>query len=179
MISTIIYITLHSTIIAFSGDNIEMVAMEIFAVFLSLRFFLSFVVFLSSAFFSHLRFLSPLRFFLVSSSLSSLRFFPLLSAVFSLLSPPCRRCSSSDVQRGPGRSVGTKLQSLNSRYERFLKRRFPRFFQLYHTFVEGEFLVSSMEKINEPVDVASFRTSSYHLINSVYIFLEAVFNCSL
>lgn len=84
MISTIIYITLHSTIIAFSGDNIEMVAMEIFAVFLSLRFFLSFVVFLSSAFFSLIcgfyllcvfssfRLLSPLCGFFLSSQRSFL-----------------------------------------------------------------------------------------------------------
>uniref|UniRef100_H3D4P5 LETM1 domain containing 1 n=1 Tax=Tetraodon nigroviridis TaxID=99883 RepID=H3D4P5_TETNG len=35
------------------------------------------------------------------------------------------------------RYVGTKLQRLNTKYERFLKMRFPRFFQLYHTFVEG------------------------------------------
>lgn len=49
----------------------------------------------------------------------------------------CRHYSSSGVRRGIGRYVGTKLQRLNTKYERFLKMRFPRFFQLYHTFVEG------------------------------------------
>ncbi|XP_010770870.1 LETM1 domain-containing protein 1, partial [Notothenia coriiceps] len=48
---------------------------------------------------------------------------------------PCqyRLYSTSQVRRGLGRYV----QIVNSKYESFLKRRFPRFFQLYHTFVEG------------------------------------------
>ncbi|XP_076597341.1 LETM1 domain-containing protein 1 isoform X2 [Chaetodon auriga] len=49
----------------------------------------------------------------------------------------CRHYSSSKVRRGIGRYVATRLQWANSKYEGFLKRRFPRFFQLYHTFVEG------------------------------------------
>ncbi|XP_036959033.1 LETM1 domain-containing protein 1 isoform X2 [Acanthopagrus latus] len=47
--------------------------------------------------------------------------------------PLCRHYSTSKV----GRGVATKLQKANTKYEGFLKRRFPRFFQLYHTFVEG------------------------------------------
>lgn len=48
---------------------------------------------------------------------------------------PCqyRLYSTSQVRRGLGRYV----QIVNSKYESFLKTRFPRFFQLYHTFVEG------------------------------------------
>ncbi|CAJ1084586.1 LETM1 domain-containing protein 1 isoform X2 [Xyrichtys novacula] len=48
-----------------------------------------------------------------------------------------RHYSSSKVRRGVGRYVASKLQKANSKYEAFLKRRFPRFYQLYHTFVEG------------------------------------------
>uniref|UniRef100_A0A8C4HMN9 LETM1 domain containing 1 n=2 Tax=Dicentrarchus labrax TaxID=13489 RepID=A0A8C4HMN9_DICLA len=51
--------------------------------------------------------------------------------------PLCRYYSSSKVRRGIGRYVSSRLQRANSKYEGFLKRRFPRFFQLYHTFVEG------------------------------------------
>ncbi|XP_041801255.1 LETM1 domain-containing protein 1 isoform X3 [Chelmon rostratus] len=51
--------------------------------------------------------------------------------------PLCRHYSSSKVRRGIRRYVATRLQRANSKYEGFLKRRFPRFFQLYHTFVEG------------------------------------------
>nr|XP_020473470.1 LETM1 domain-containing protein 1 isoform X2 [Monopterus albus] len=48
-----------------------------------------------------------------------------------------RLYSSSKVRRGLGRYVTSRLQWANSKYEGFLKRRFPRFYQLYHTFVEG------------------------------------------
>ncbi|KAM3618232.1 uncharacterized protein V6R79_017714 [Siganus canaliculatus] len=51
--------------------------------------------------------------------------------------PLCRYYSSSTVRRGFGRYVASKLQNLNNKYEGFLKRRYPRFFLLYHTFVEG------------------------------------------
>ncbi|XP_075898604.1 LETM1 domain-containing protein 1 [Nelusetta ayraudi] len=51
--------------------------------------------------------------------------------------PLCRSYSASKVRHGFGRYVGAKLQKLNIKYEGFLKRRFPRFFALYHTFVEG------------------------------------------
>ncbi|XP_077435702.1 LETM1 domain-containing protein 1 [Vanacampus margaritifer] len=48
------------------------------------------------------------------------------------------RCySSSEVRRGLGRYVTSRLQWASSKYEDFLKRRFPRFYLLYHTFVEG------------------------------------------
>ncbi|XP_070695425.1 LETM1 domain-containing protein 1 [Pempheris klunzingeri] len=49
----------------------------------------------------------------------------------------CRHYSSSKVRRGIGRYVASKLEIAHSRYESFLKRRFPKFFQLYHTLVEG------------------------------------------
>ncbi|KAI3357733.1 hypothetical protein L3Q82_016140 [Scortum barcoo] len=51
--------------------------------------------------------------------------------------PLCRHYTSSKVKRGIGRYIATRLQRANSKYEDFLKRRFPRFYQLYHTFVEG------------------------------------------
>ncbi|XP_068454075.1 LETM1 domain-containing protein 1 [Clinocottus analis] len=51
--------------------------------------------------------------------------------------PLCRHYSSSKVRRGIGRYVVSKFQSVNAKYEVFLKRRFPRFYQLYHTFREG------------------------------------------
>ncbi|XP_026224179.1 LETM1 domain-containing protein 1 [Anabas testudineus] len=47
--------------------------------------------------------------------------------------PVCRRDSSSKVRQG----IGRYLQWANSKYEGFLKRKFPRFYQLYHTFTEG------------------------------------------
>ncbi|XP_056158198.1 LETM1 domain-containing protein 1 [Lampris incognitus] len=49
----------------------------------------------------------------------------------------CRHYSSSEARRGVGRHVMSRIQWANSKYEGFLKRRFPRFYQLYHTFVEG------------------------------------------
>ncbi|XP_037629169.1 LETM1 domain-containing protein 1 [Sebastes umbrosus] len=49
----------------------------------------------------------------------------------------CRHYSSSNVRRGLGRYISSRLQKVNTRYEGFLRRRFPRFYQLYHTFVEG------------------------------------------
>ncbi|XP_060913855.1 LETM1 domain-containing protein 1 [Labrus mixtus] len=49
----------------------------------------------------------------------------------------CRHYSSSKARHGVVRYVTTKLQRVNSKYEAFLKRRFPRFFLLYNTFVKG------------------------------------------
>ncbi|XP_054902313.1 LETM1 domain-containing protein 1 isoform X2 [Poeciliopsis prolifica] len=51
--------------------------------------------------------------------------------------PLCRHFTSSKVRRGIGRFVSSKFQWANAKYEGFLKRRFPRFFLLYHTFKEG------------------------------------------
>ncbi|XP_041860665.1 LETM1 domain-containing protein 1 [Melanotaenia boesemani] len=49
----------------------------------------------------------------------------------------CRHYRSSEVRRGLGRYVVSKLQWANTKYEDFLRRRFPRFFQLYQTFLKG------------------------------------------
>ncbi|XP_036390337.1 LETM1 domain-containing protein 1 [Megalops cyprinoides] len=49
----------------------------------------------------------------------------------------CRRYSSSKARLGLGRRVVTRLQWANEKYERFLQRRFPRFYVLYHTFMRG------------------------------------------
>ncbi|XP_015236608.1 PREDICTED: LETM1 domain-containing protein 1 [Cyprinodon variegatus] len=51
--------------------------------------------------------------------------------------PLCRYYTSSNVRRGIGRYVSSRLQRANAKYEGFLKRRFPRFYQLHHTFVQG------------------------------------------
>ncbi|KAM3872103.1 LETM1 domain-containing protein 1 [Diretmus argenteus] len=53
----------------------------------------------------------------------------------------CRHFSSSNVRRGVGRHVVSRLQWVNGKYESFLKRRFPRFYQIYHTFIEGSKLL--------------------------------------
>ncbi|XP_037136288.1 LETM1 domain-containing protein 1 [Syngnathus acus] len=58
------------------------------------------------------------------------------------LSGPCvchqfRHYSTTEVRRGLGRYVTSRLQWVNTKYEGFLKRRFPRFYLLYHTFTEG------------------------------------------
>ncbi|TKS76794.1 LETM1 domain-containing protein 1 [Collichthys lucidus] len=50
---------------------------------------------------------------------------------------PSRPYTSSKVRRGVGRYVSSRLQWVNNKYENFLKRRFPRFYQLYRTFFEG------------------------------------------
>ncbi|RVE70951.1 hypothetical protein OJAV_G00069500 [Oryzias javanicus] len=52
-------------------------------------------------------------------------------------SPLCRHYTSSKVRRGLGRFISSRLQAANIKYESFLKKRFPRFFLLYHTFMEG------------------------------------------
>ncbi|CAK6963783.1 LETM1 domain-containing protein 1 [Scomber scombrus] len=49
----------------------------------------------------------------------------------------CRYYSTSKVRRGIGRYVSSRLQLANVKYESFLKRRFPRFYKLYHTFIQG------------------------------------------
>ncbi|KAM9785550.1 LETM1 domain-containing protein 1 [Neosynchiropus ocellatus] len=78
---------------------------------------------------------SPLSGALCPSHLSS-------PQVYSALVPPlcrwsvCRRFSVSGVRPGLDR-FRAKLQSINSRYERFLQKRFPGFYLLYHPFVEG------------------------------------------
>uniref|UniRef100_A0A3P8X398 LETM1 domain containing 1 n=1 Tax=Cynoglossus semilaevis TaxID=244447 RepID=A0A3P8X398_CYNSE len=62
--------------------------------------------------------------------------------------PLCRLYSSTEVRRGLGRYVTSRLQWANSKYEAFLKRRFPRFYQLYHTFVEGfKLLFSDIKEV--------------------------------
>ncbi|XP_047222472.1 LETM1 domain-containing protein 1 isoform X3 [Girardinichthys multiradiatus] len=55
----------------------------------------------------------------------------------SKMLPLCRHYTSSKVRRSIGRYVSSRLQWANAKYEGFLKRRFPRFFLLYHTFMEG------------------------------------------
>ncbi|KAJ3586945.1 hypothetical protein NHX12_013336 [Muraenolepis orangiensis] len=49
----------------------------------------------------------------------------------------CRQYASSDSSQGVVRQLKSKLQEANDKYNNFLKRRFPRFHQLYNTFTEG------------------------------------------
>ncbi|KAI1897076.1 hypothetical protein AGOR_G00079390 [Albula goreensis] len=49
----------------------------------------------------------------------------------------CRPYSPSKARLGLGRQVVTRLKWANEKYERFLQRRFPRFYILYHTFTRG------------------------------------------
>uniref|UniRef100_A0A9J8D2U4 LETM1 domain containing 1 n=1 Tax=Cyprinus carpio carpio TaxID=630221 RepID=A0A9J8D2U4_CYPCA len=48
-----------------------------------------------------------------------------------------RHYSPSQARHGIGRSVVSGLKWANEKYERFLQRRFPRFYALYHTFMRG------------------------------------------
>ncbi|XP_077074631.1 LETM1 domain-containing protein 1 isoform X1 [Siphateles boraxobius] len=48
-----------------------------------------------------------------------------------------RHYSPSQARRGIGRSIVSRLKWVNEKYERFLQRRFPRFYALYHTFMKG------------------------------------------
>nr|XP_057907046.1 LETM1 domain-containing protein 1 [Doryrhamphus excisus] len=48
-----------------------------------------------------------------------------------------RYSSSPEVRRGVFRFVTSKLEWAKDKYEGFLKRRFPRFYVLHHTLVEG------------------------------------------
>ncbi|XP_043080464.1 LETM1 domain-containing protein 1 isoform X2 [Puntigrus tetrazona] len=48
-----------------------------------------------------------------------------------------RHYSPSQARHGIGRSVVSSLKWANERYERFLQRRFPRFYVLYQTFMKG------------------------------------------
>ncbi|KAM9445062.1 LETM1 domain-containing protein 1 [Clarias gariepinus] len=48
-----------------------------------------------------------------------------------------RQYSSSQARDGLGQSIVSKLKWANEKYERFLQRRFPRFFILYSTFMRG------------------------------------------
>ncbi|XP_077576797.1 LETM1 domain-containing protein 1 [Stigmatopora nigra] len=80
----------------------------------------------------------------LSNNLSLLRLLRLQShQITTGISSPCfcqqTRCySTSEVRRGIGRYVTTSLQWVNGKYENFLKKRFPRYYLLYHTFVEGK-----------------------------------------
>nr|XP_046252447.1 LETM1 domain-containing protein 1 [Scatophagus argus] len=51
--------------------------------------------------------------------------------------PLCRYFSTSRDKRGIGRYLVSSLERINRKYEDFLKKRVPRFFLLYRTFVEG------------------------------------------
>ncbi|XP_077450374.1 LETM1 domain-containing protein 1 [Stigmatopora argus] len=79
----------------------------------------------------------------LSNNLSLLRLLRLQShRITTGISSPCfcqqSRCySSSEVRRGIGRYVTSSLRWVNGKYENFLKKRFPRYYLLYHTFVEG------------------------------------------
>ncbi|XP_004071023.1 LETM1 domain-containing protein 1 [Oryzias latipes] len=86
------------------------------------------------------RLLSPVRLCCVGTSSSTPSFY--LSSLSHQSRSPlcytvCRHYTSSKVRRGLGRFISSKLQTANIKYESFLKRRFPRFFLLYHTFMEG------------------------------------------
>ncbi|XP_034392100.1 LETM1 domain-containing protein 1 [Cyclopterus lumpus] len=70
--------------------------------------------------------------------------------------PLCRHYSSSKVRRGIGQYVVSKVQSVNAKYEEFLKRRFPRFYQLYHTFMEGFKLL-----LQDAKDVQRIKTKMF------------------
>uniref|UniRef100_A0A8C1HE16 LETM1 domain containing 1 n=1 Tax=Cyprinus carpio carpio TaxID=630221 RepID=A0A8C1HE16_CYPCA len=48
-----------------------------------------------------------------------------------------RHYSPSQARSGIGRSVVSGLKWANEKYERFLQRRFPRFYVIYHTFMRG------------------------------------------
>ncbi|XP_051518718.1 LETM1 domain-containing protein 1-like isoform X1 [Myxocyprinus asiaticus] len=48
-----------------------------------------------------------------------------------------RHYSPSQARHGIGRSIVSRLKWANEKYERFLQRRFPRFYVLYHTFMRG------------------------------------------
>ncbi|XP_016359344.1 LETM1 domain-containing protein 1-like [Sinocyclocheilus anshuiensis] len=48
-----------------------------------------------------------------------------------------RHYSPSQARHGIGRSVVSGLKWANEKYERFLQRRFPRFYIIYHTFMRG------------------------------------------
>ncbi|XP_056304618.1 LETM1 domain-containing protein 1 isoform X2 [Danio aesculapii] len=48
-----------------------------------------------------------------------------------------RHYSPSQARHGIGRSIVSSLKWANEKYERFLQRRFPRFFVLYQTFMRG------------------------------------------
>ncbi|KAL6119519.1 letmd1 [Pungitius sinensis] len=70
--------------------------------------------------------------------------------------PLCRHYSSSQVRRGIGRYVVSKFQSVNAKYEDFLKRRFPRFYHLYHTFKEGVKLMLQDGKAVQRIKIKMF-----------------------
>ncbi|XP_076022271.1 LETM1 domain-containing protein 1 [Genypterus blacodes] len=60
----------------------------------------------------------------------------------------CRHYSSSKVRQGLGRYVVSRFQWANDKYQGFLKRRFPRFYLLYHTFWEGvKLLISDAKEV--------------------------------
>ncbi|AWP10204.1 putative LETM1 domain-containing protein 1 [Scophthalmus maximus] len=68
----------------------------------------------------------------------------------------CRLYSSSKARRGVGRYISSSLKWANNKYEGFLKRRFPRFYQLYHTFVEGFKLL-----LRDSKDVQRIKTKMF------------------
>ncbi|KAJ8258166.1 hypothetical protein GJAV_G00193880 [Gymnothorax javanicus] len=60
---------------------------------------------------------------------------PMLAS--SRISLACRLYSPSKARLGLGTQVVSRLKAANEKYERFLKRRFPRFYVLHHTFITG------------------------------------------
>ncbi|XP_068192793.1 LETM1 domain-containing protein 1 [Antennarius striatus] len=49
----------------------------------------------------------------------------------------CRHYSSPNFGRGIGQYVTSTIQAVNSKYESFLKRRFPRVYTIHFTFTQG------------------------------------------
>ncbi|XP_064155216.1 LETM1 domain-containing protein 1 [Anguilla rostrata] len=60
----------------------------------------------------------------------------------------CRLYSPSKARLGLGSRVVSRLKWANEKYESFLKRRFPRFYILYHTFTTGiQFLLRDASEV--------------------------------
>ncbi|XP_068600187.1 LETM1 domain-containing protein 1 isoform X1 [Brachionichthys hirsutus] len=64
-----------------------------------------------------------------------------------------RHYSSTEPRRGVGQYITSSIRSINSKYEAFLKRRFPRVYTIHFTFTQGSKLIFQDVK-----DVMRIRT---------------------
>ncbi|XP_061112816.1 LETM1 domain-containing protein 1 isoform X2 [Conger conger] len=71
---------------------------------------------------------------------------------------PNAQCIVTNKARlGLGSRVSSRLNWVNEKYERFLKRRFPRFYVLYHTLITGFRLL-----LSDSMEIKKIKMKMYH-----------------
>ncbi|XP_032994344.1 LETM1 domain-containing protein 1 isoform X1 [Lacerta agilis] len=80
-----------------------------------------------------------------------------------VLRPPAYQFSAKANSKKTPSALVSKVKYLNEKYERFLERTFPRFYQLYSTFLKGfRILFTEMKEIRRIKANMSYRKIQFH-----------------